>query len=177
MRGSLVVGVGALVGIVAIVASVFSAFRGMDDDRLNEIETGFEEHQTAFEAAVDRMAGWAADHPDAVRILWNQAGVCVTDAGGGEQCTDASTQEQEAFLQLPGATSVVWQAKDDGRVFFAFNFHDPPIEYLMFDPGDRDPRAYADAHGFRGGRRIDDGWSVLGDIPDIEDRSSMWLRI
>lgn len=174
MRGSLVVGVGALVAIVAIVASVFSAFRGMDDDRFDEIETGFEEHRTAFEAAVDRMAGWAADRPDAVRIIWSQGFVCVTDAGGGEQCTDTSTQEQEAFLQLAGATSVVWQAKDEGRVFFAFNFENPPMQYLMFDPGDRDPRAFADAHGFRWGRMIGDGWSLLGHIPDVEDASSMW---
>lgn len=174
MRGSLVVAFGALVVVVVIVVSVFSAFRGMHDDRFDEIETGFGEHQAAFEAAVDRMAGWAAEHPDAVRIVWNQALVCVTDAGSGEQCTDTSTQEKAAFRQLARAR-VVWQAKDEGRVFFGFNFEDPPMQYLMYDPDDRDPREYAATQGFRWGRMIGDGWSLLGHIPDDEKESSMWM--
>lgn len=172
---ALVVAFGPLVVVVAIVVSVFSAFRGMHDDRFDEIEAGFGEHQAAFEAAVDRMAGWAAEHPDAVRIGWTQSLVCVTDAGSGAQCTDTSSQERAAFRQLTRATRAVWQAKDDGRVFFAFNVQNPPIQYLMYDPHDRDPRAFADAHGFRWGRMIGDGWSLLGDIPDDEKESSMWM--
>lgn len=175
VRGSLVLAVGALVVVVAIVASVLSALRGMDDKRFDEIETGFEEHRTAFEAAVDRMAGWAAERPDAVRIGWTQSLVCVTDTGRAKQCTDTSMQERAAFRQLAGATRAVWQAKDDGRVFFAFNVQNPPIQYLMFDPDDRDPRAYAAAQGFRWGRSIGDGWSLLGEIPDVEKQSSMWM--
>lgn len=175
VRGSMVVTIGALVVLVAITASIFSAFRGMDDDGFDEIEAGFREHQSAFEAAADRMAGWSADHPDAVRIVWTQAFVCFADAGvAGSQCTDASTQEQEAFLQLAGATRVAWQAKDDGRVFFRFNFGNSAVQYLMFDPDDRDPRAYADAHMFRWGRMIGDGWSLLGDMSEIEGEHS-WM--
>ncbi len=170
---SVVVGLGALVLVLAAV--VATAVRGADDERLDEIDRAFGEHRNAFEAAVDRIDRIAADHPDALRIGWSLALVCVTDATGAEQCTDTSEEQRAAFRELSGASTVIRQSKDGGRVFFVFDVEDPPITYLLHDPDGRDPRAYAQAQGFGWGRQIDGRWSVLGHIKDVQEHSSMWV--
>ena len=55
---------------------------------------------------------------------------------------------------------------------FVFDVEDPPVSYLVHDP---DAEAYADAQGFDPGRGLDDSWSALGYISDVEQQSSMWV--
>ena len=44
----------------------------------------------------------------------------------------------------------------------------------MFDPQDRDARAYAKEHGFSWERDLGDGRSIPGSIADDDDYDAMW---
>ena len=99
----------------------------------------------------------------------------MTDAAGEERCADTDEAQRSAFERLSGASTVVRQPQEGGRVFFVFDVENPPVSYVVHDPEARDAEAYAGAQGFDWGRELDDGWSTLGHISDVEQQSSMWV--
>ena len=142
----------------------------LDSDRdarqFDSIQASFEADRAGFEAVADEMSEKAAANPDARAIVWTWSWVCVVDSGGGEECTEATAEDQRLYESLPNAHRVLYLAKDPGRVYIGFNLEDPPIIHVMYDAAGGDAGAFAAERGFRSYRVLDDDWVVLGPIED-----------
>lgn len=173
----------ALFGMIVVVALVLGYFwwgiwQSQEHGRaqnVDAVEETFVDNRAGFEAAASYITELAQSEPDAIRIGWIRYEVCVIDSAMVETCRDATEAEDDLAERAWGATKVEWQAKDDGRVFFAFNNEEPPINYLMFDPQDRDAKKFAKKHGFSWERGLGDGWSIPGSIPNDDDDDAMWV--
>jgi hypothetical protein len=160
---------------VAVVLSLVTHFSsGYDDRQFDKLETQFDHRQAAFAKADARMRELAAAHPQAERIAWTLALICVRDAGQAEACKPTTPEDQATFAALRGADVIVHQAKDDGRAFFRFYGDDPPRYTIMHAPDGTDVKAYAEDRGFRGSRALKPGWAILGPIPDEDREDEQW---
>lgn len=175
-----------LVALVAVVA-LFLAWRvvvlgaleahygsGYDDRRFDTLEAKFDHGQAAFAKADARMRELVAAHPQAERIGWSLALICVRDARQADVCRATTARDQAAFAALRGADVIVYQAKDRGRTFFRFYGDDPPRYTLMHATDGTDVAAYAKDRGFRSTRSLGPGWTLLGPIPDVAREDDQW---
>ncbi len=147
---------------------------GFDDRRFDKLETEFDHRQTAFAQADARMRELAAAHPQAERIAWSLALICVRDAGRAEACKPTTPRDQAAYEALPGVDVIVHQSKDDGRTFFRFYGDDPPRYTIMHASDGTDVAVYAKDHGFRSTRSLKPGWVILGPITDVDREDDQW---
>jgi hypothetical protein len=175
--------IASVVGIVAVAGALGSCGlpRQEDDARFDELQAAFTAEPAVFEAAVDVMAALVADEPTAARIGYSLSLVCVlpegkTRASVEADCRETDAAEEAVFRALPNTNGIVYQAKDGERHIFRFSLDQPPSYHIMCAPGDNDPGAFADDRGFRSSRFLGAGWSLLGPIPDLEDRNAQWLE-
>ncbi|MFF5251351.1 hypothetical protein ACFY4K_04725 [Streptomyces leeuwenhoekii] len=147
---------------------------GFDDRRFDELETEFDHRQPAFAQAGARMRELAAAHPQAERIAWSLALICVRDAGRAEACKPTTPRDRATYETLPGVDVIVHQSKDAGRTFFRFYGDDPPRYTIMHASDGTDVAAYAKDHGFRSTRPLKPGWVILGPIPDVDREDDQW---
>jgi hypothetical protein len=170
-----------------VVAALFLAWRvvvfgaleahfgsGYDDRRFDKLETQFDHRQAPFAKADARMRELLAAHPQAERIGWSQALICVRDAGRDEACKPTTPQDQATYEALRGVDVIVHQSKDDGRTFFRFYGDDPPRYTIMHVSDGTDVAAYAKDRGFRSTRSLKPGWALLGPIPDEDREDEQW---
>ncbi|MBO0921984.1 hypothetical protein J1G42_14250 [Cellulomonas sp. zg-ZUI222] len=162
-----VVALATAVAYLAFDALEANLGSGVDERRLDALETGFEHDPAAFERAAARMQELVAEHPGAAEIAWTLALVCARSSTGDDVCEDAGAADRALFARLPrNAYLVEHQAKDPGRTFFRFFLEDPPTYTVMYAPGDADPQRFADDRGFRAHRALEPGWTLLGPVPD-----------
>ncbi len=103
------------------------------------IQAAYEQDPGAFASAVDYMERLKVAHPEADMIYWSGESLCVTDMGGSETCA-LDDSGREWMDRLPTNTNgLLYQSKDDGRVFFFFNAPEPPVVYAMYAPDDEHP--------------------------------------
>ncbi|WP_020672468.1 hypothetical protein [Amycolatopsis nigrescens] len=160
---------------VVVIGSLEAHFgSGYDDRRFDKLETKFEHGQVAFAEADARMREVLAAHPQAERISWIPALICVREAGRAEACTPTTPQDQATYEGLPGVDVVVHQSKDAGRVFFRCYGDDPPRYTIMHASDGTDVTTYAEDRGFRSTRSLKPGWAVLGPIPDLDREDDQW---
>jgi hypothetical protein len=172
----LIVVVGVLVaGVVAVTLGIgfvcWSIWKFQDDARAQNVdaaEESFTDNRDGYESAAAYIAQLAESEPDAVRIGWTISLVCATDESAEEMCRDTTSDEEAAQRSAPGATLVVWYAKDQGRVLFAFKDDEADTTFLMFDPEARDAKNFAKERGFTWERDLGDGWSIPGSIRDSD---------
>lgn len=172
-----------LLGIVGFVALLLGAawwFAVQYDQKGREesvavIEEAFVDHRAGFEATAAYITALSQSEPDAIEIGWTSRRIYVIDGALEETRRDATEAEDQLRHQARGAILVNWQAKDDGRIFFSFRHEASPINYLMFDPQDRDAKEFAKEHGFSWERDLGDGWSIPGSIPNDDDADAMWV--
>ena len=160
--------------VVAWRVAVFGALElhfgsGFDKKRFDRLESEFDRSQAAFAQADARMRELVAAHPQAPRISWTRALICVRDA-----CEPATAQDKATYEALPDVNLIVHQSKDPGRTFFRLFMQDPPRYTIMHAPGDTDPAAWAKDRGFRSVRSLTPGWVILGPIPDVDRENDQW---
>ena len=160
---------------VAVIASLEVHFgSGFDHRRFDKLETEFDNTQAAFSEAEGRMRELAAAHPQAERIVWTRAWICVRDAGRAEVCQRPTPDDEAMYLALPSTDRIVRQAKDQERTFFCFYGEDPPRYTIMHAPDGTDVKAFAKDRGFRSTRSLGQGWVLLGPIPDLDRENEQW---
>lgn len=172
---------------LVVVAALFLGFRvavfgmlevhfgsGFDHRRFDKLETEFDHTREAFSKADARMGELAAAHPQAERIVWTRAWMCVLDAGRAEVCQRPAPDDEAMYLALPSTDRIVRQAKDQERTFFCFYGEDPPRYTIMHVSDGTDVDAFADDRGFRSTRSLEPGWALLGPIPDIDRENAQW---
>jgi hypothetical protein len=170
-----------------VVATLFLAWRvavfgaleahfgsGYDDRRFDKLETQFDHRQAAFTKADARMRELVAGHPQAERIGWSLALICVRDAAQAESCKPTTPEDQATYAALRGVDAIVHQSKDKGRTFFRFYGDDPPRYTIMHISDGTDVEAYAEDRGFRSSRALGPGWALLGPIPDLDREDEQW---
>ncbi|TDW95084.1 hypothetical protein EV137_2417 [Kribbella pratensis] len=170
---------------LVVVAALFLAFRvavfwsleayfgsGFDHRRFDKLETAFD--HTRFSKAEARMGELVAAHPQAERIVWTHAWICVRDPGRAEVCKRTTPGDQATYLALPSADRIVHQAKNQDRTFFCFYGEDPPRYTIMHAPDGTDVEEFADDRGFRSTRALEPGWTILGPIPDLDRETAQW---
>ena len=165
--------------VLAFWLAVFGSLKihfgsGFDHRRFDKLETEFDNTQAAFSAAEGRMRELATSHPQAERIVWTRAWLCVRDAGRAEVCQRPTPDDEAMYLALPSTDRIVRQAKDQGHTFFCFYGEDPPRYTIMHAPDGTDVDDFADDRGFRSTRALDPGWTILGPIPDIDREVEQW---
>lgn len=160
---------------VAVISSLEAYFgSGYDDRRFDKLETQFDDRQAAFTKADARMRELVAAHPQAERIGWSLAWICVRDSGQAEACKPTTPDDQATFAALRGADVIVRQAKDEGCTFFRFYGDDPPRYTIMHVPDGTDVEAFAADRGLRSSRALEPGWALLGPIPDVDREDEQW---
>ena len=160
---------------VAVVGALEAHFgSGFDDRRFDKLETEFDHRQAAFGKAEARMRELVAAHPQAERIGWSMAWICVRDAGQAEACKPTTPDDQATYGALWGTDVIVHQAKDEGRTFFRVYGNDPPRYTIMHVADGTDVEAFADDRGFRSSRALEPGWALLGPIPDLDRENEQW---
>lgn len=172
----LIVVVGVLVaGVVVVTLGIgfvfWSIWKFQDGARVQNIDAAeetFLANREGFEGAAAYMARLVDSEPSAVRIGWTSSLVCATGESVEKICRDTTSDEEAAKKSVPGATVVVWYAKDEGRVLFAFKDDEADTTYLMFDPEARDAKDFAKERGFSWERDLGDGWSIPGSIRDSD---------
>jgi hypothetical protein len=172
---AVVLGAGALAFALLLGSTTLSLWAFQDHaeaQHIDMLEETFRDNRASFEASTAYMGELTRSEPGVVRVEWSLHEVCVRDSVLEKVCRDSS--ESERALRAPSGP-VVWQAKDDGRVFFSFNDDEHPRNFLMFDPQERDPKQFAREHGFTWERDLGEGWSIPGSIPDDEDYDDMWV--
>jgi hypothetical protein len=160
---------------VAVIGSLEAHFgSGFDHRRFDKLETEFDHTQAAFSSAEGRMRELVAAHPQAERIVWTRASICVRDAGRADVCQPTTPDDQATYVALPGADRIVHQAKDQERTFFCFYGEDPPRYTIMHVDDGTDVKAFAQDRGFRSNRALEAGWALLGPIPDVDREDEQW---
>ncbi|WP_430867450.1 hypothetical protein [Demequina aurantiaca] len=174
-RVLIVVGVVLLSGLAAtalgigfIFWSIWSFQEAGDAKNVDKVEESFLANPEGFQSAAAYMAQLADLERSATRISWTSVSVCVTDESATETCRDTTSDEEASQVAIPGADVVLWYARDEGRVLFAFKDDELDTVFLMFDPQARDAEAFAKVRGLSWERNLADGWSNLGSISDIE---------
>ncbi|WIM92696.1 hypothetical protein ACTOB_004649 [Actinoplanes oblitus] len=142
---------------------------GFDKKRFDRLESEFDRSPAAFTQADARMRELVAAHPQAPRVSWTRALVCV-----GDVCEHATAKDKAIYEALPDVDLIVYQSKDSGRTFFRLFMQDPPRYTIMHAPGDTDPAAWAENRGFRSIRSLTPGWVILGPIPDVDRENDQW---
>jgi len=142
---------------------------GETDREFDTVEAAFNANPQAFDAAVNYMEQLQAVNPEAEQIRWSRSRVCITGPGGTQECEAASAVDNAAFEPLPhNARAIVHYAKDADRIFIVFNRPEPPVIYLMYAPLDERPAAFANERDFRSSRELGDGWTLLGNLDDLD---------
>jgi hypothetical protein len=164
-----------VLSIVLLIGFNFFSMRKFQEhgraQNVDAVEKVFLENKSEYDATAAYVAQVAESEPEALRVSWTHARFCVANSDLKKTCREPTEAERE--LRSPAGV-VVWNAKDDGRVFFSFNQEEPPLNYLMFDPQERDPQQFAREHGFTWERDLGDGWSIPGSILDDGDFDDMW---
>jgi len=172
----LIVVVGVLVaGVVVVTLGIgfvfWSIWKFQDGARVQNIDAAeetFLANREGFEGAAAYMARLVDSEPSATQISWTSVSFCVTDESATEKCRDTTSDEETSQMAVPGANVVLWYAKDEGRVLFAFKDDEADTTFLMFDPEARDAKDFAKERGFSWERDLGDGWSIPGSIRDSD---------
>jgi len=169
----------ALVSAVVIAGcgSFGTRDAGETDREFDIVEGAFDADPQPFVAAVNYMEQLQAVSPEAEQIRWTSSRICTTGPGGNEECDATSAADNAAFEALPHNTSAVsYHAKDADRIFIVFNSPEPPVIYLMYAPLDDRPAAFANDRDFRSIRELGDGWTLLGNLDDLDAYDEQFPR-
>lgn len=143
-----------------------------DQQSIDVIEETFYDNRAGFEEQVSYITQLGQSERGVIAARWSSQ-MCFIDARGEEVCREATAIEEGLNRATPQSGVTVWQAKDDGRVFFMFV--ERPC-YLMFDPQERNAKDFANEHGFGWERDLGDGWSMPCYIEDTDQRRAMWVH-